>query len=288
MHRLMKLVSASVLAAALLTSLLPAAQEPKNNNVRFGMPSGAKKDPGQREDYLIERPQYVLSYNDKTKTPNWVCWRLLKRDTKKADRGGFEPDPLLPKEFMPVTTDLYTKTGFDRGHMCPSHDRSDSEENNDPTFFMTNIVPQVPNNNRVTWERLESYCRELAKKGNELHIACGPHGVGGVGENGFASKIGKDKIKITVPAHTWKVIMVLSEEGAKPSKRTRTIAVVVPNTQTVHYDWTKYRVSVRDVEELTGFNFFPDVANEIADVIEAVVDDEPVKVAAPKKKKQKE
>ena len=49
-----------------LRALLPAPmpQEPNpNRNVRFGLPGWAKSDPASRDDYLIARPQYVLSYN---------------------------------------------------------------------------------------------------------------------------------------------------------------------------------------------------------------------------------
>src|SRR5437763_1697337 len=84
------------LLAALLTISPVAAQEP-NPNVRFGMPSPAKPDPRQREDYLIARPQYVLSYNAEKRTPNWVSWRLVKGDIGKAARAPFEVDPALPR-----------------------------------------------------------------------------------------------------------------------------------------------------------------------------------------------
>ena len=57
----------------LLAAAPPGAQE-ANRNVRFGMPAPDKADPESREAYLIARPQYVLSYNARTKTPNWVCW----------------------------------------------------------------------------------------------------------------------------------------------------------------------------------------------------------------------
>src|SRR5262245_55265752 len=67
------------LLALLLAAPPPAAQEPGANpavnpNVRFGLPAPAKASPESREAYLIERPQYVLSYNAKTRTPNWVSW----------------------------------------------------------------------------------------------------------------------------------------------------------------------------------------------------------------------
>jgi endonuclease G len=53
----------------LLALPLPAQQKESNPNVRFGLP--AKADQKDRDAYLIERPQYVLSYNASTRTPNW-------------------------------------------------------------------------------------------------------------------------------------------------------------------------------------------------------------------------
>jgi endonuclease G len=98
---------------ALLLAVTPLAAQEPSANVRFGLPSPVKADPKQREDYLIERPQYTLSYNAETRRPNWVSWRLRKEDIGKADRGPFEPDPLLPKGFAMVTTHVHDGGGFD-------------------------------------------------------------------------------------------------------------------------------------------------------------------------------
>ena len=90
----------------------------------FGLPTSAKTDSAQREDYLIERPQYVLSYNAKLHRPNWVSWSLRQDDIGQSKRGSFEPDPLLPRSFGKVISHTYDGSGFDRGHMCPAQDRS--------------------------------------------------------------------------------------------------------------------------------------------------------------------
>src|SRR5205807_8159994 len=100
------------LLAALLTASPAAAQAP-NPNVRFGLPSPARPDPRQREDYLIARPQYVLRYNAEKRTPNWVCWRLRKDDIGSAARAPFEPDPDLPRAMAKVTPHDYDGSGFD-------------------------------------------------------------------------------------------------------------------------------------------------------------------------------
>ena len=100
---------------ALFLAVAPLVAQEPNRNIRFGMPSPAKPDPENREDYLIARPQYVLSYNAEKKTPNWVSWELKESDIGNAPRLPFEPDPRLPKGFSRVTTHVYDGSGFDRG-----------------------------------------------------------------------------------------------------------------------------------------------------------------------------
>jgi endonuclease G len=264
-----------VLVAA--SSLLEAQE--RNRNVQFGLPAPARHDPREHEHFLIERPQYVLSYNDKTRTPNWVCWQLRRSDLGHGQRAPFEPDPHLPPSFTTVISQVYSGSGFDRGHQCPAQDRSARQVDMDATFFMSNVVPQSPASNQQGWERLESYCRALARDGHVLYICCGPHGVGGEGLNGRRETIGR--IRVTVPAQLWKVILVLPREDAEPRKNSRAIAVVMPNDQSVGFDWTKYRVSVREVERLTGYNFFPRIPMDVAREIKAQPDDVTVHVPRP-------
>jgi endonuclease G, mitochondrial len=271
--------------ALLLLALLGAAPLPAQGpdpNARFGTPSDAKADPQQRDDYLIQRPQYTLSYNAKTRAPNWVSWRLLKADVGKAERGPFEPDPLLPPGFAKVTSHVYDGSGFDRGHMCPAKDRSASQKDCDATFYLTNVVPQSPNCNQRAWERLESYCRGLALKGHELQIISGPQGVGGEGRHGRAEEIGKGRVTVAVPAKVWKVVVVLPEEGAEPRRNTRVIAVVMPNDMEVDYDWTKYRTTAKAIEKLTGLTFFHGLAPDLAEALRGHQDEVEVKVPAPR------
>jgi endonuclease G len=281
-----------LLASALLTLPSPptAGEEGKvrgavaprhNRNIHLGMPTPARPDPEQREGYLLARPQYVLSYNARTCGPNWVSWRLVRSDIGKAERGPFEPDPLLPRSFAHVTSHVYDGSGFDRGHMCPAKDRSATQADIDATFFLTNVVPQAPNCNQKGWERLESYCRELAEKGHELYIVCGPHGVGGTGKNGPAEEIGKGRVTVVVPKKLWKVIVVLPHAGAEVRRNTRVIAVIMPNNQSVGFEWPRYRVPVRDVEKLTGYTFFRNLPADVAGALKERADDVEVRVPIP-------
>jgi endonuclease G, mitochondrial len=246
-----------------------------NINLLMGNPSQATSSAGNAENYLIARPQYALSYSKRKGIPNWVAWELNNSWMGEAHRvGKFAPDEDLPEGWERIKPSDYTGSGFDRGHMVNSEDRSRSPEDNIPTFLMTNILPQSPDNNQGPWVELEKYCRQLARSGKELFIVSGGHGQGGIGKNGLKATVGQGKV--LVPAVTWKVILVLDRPNsgvAGVDKNTRTIAVIIPNKQGIKSDpWQQYITSVKDVEKLTGYKFFNNVPADIRELIEARID----------------
>jgi endonuclease G, mitochondrial len=254
---------------------LPFNGETKGNiNLLMGNPSQATSSPGNSENYLIVRPQYALSYSKNKGIPNWVSWELNASWLGDAHRvGKFAPDEELPAGWERIKPSDYTGSGFDRGHMTNSEDRSRSPEDNIQTFLMTNIIPQSPDNNQGVWVQLENYCRQLVRSGKELFIISGGHGQGGIGKNGLKATVGHGKV--LVPAVTWKVILVLDKPNsgvAGVDRNTHTIAVIVPNKQGIKFDpWQQYITSVKDVERLTGYQFFTSIPGEIRDVIDTKI-----------------
>jgi endonuclease G, mitochondrial len=169
----------------------------------------------------------------------------------------------------------YSGSGFDRGHHTPSADRTSSVPDNSATFFMTNMMPQAPFNNQGPWEDLESYLRTLLPA-NELYIIAGGAGIGGTGANGGVTTTIANG-KVTVPAYTWKVVIVLpvgANDVDRVNKNTRVIAVIMPNNQNIGQStpWRNFRTSVDRVEGLTGFNFFSNVRPMIQNLIERKID----------------
>jgi endonuclease G, mitochondrial len=255
---------------------IPSGGETQGNlNLLMGNPSQATSSAGNSENYLLIRPQYALSYSKNKGIPNWVAWELNESWLGDAHRvGKFAPDDALPTGWERIRPSDYTGSGFDRGHMTNSEDRSRSPEDNIPTFLMTNILPQSPDNNQGPWVGLENYCRQLARSGKELFIISGGHGQGGIGKNGLRATVGQGKV--LVPAVTWKTILVLDKPNsgvAGVNKNTRTIAVIVPNKQGIKSDsWQQYLTSVKDVEKLTGYKFFTSVPADIREVINSRID----------------
>jgi endonuclease G len=242
----------------------------------MGNPSGATTNTSYPTNYYMEKTQYCLSYNRDKGTPNWTAWHLSSSWLGSATRqNDFRADATLPTGWYEVSNTDYSSTGFDRGHMCPSGDRTDNTTDNSATFLMTNMVPQAPQNNQNIWADLEDYCRSLVSAGNELYIYSGPYGSGGSGSNGGTTYTIANG-KVTVPAYVWKIIVVLpdgSNDLSRVSTSTRVIAVKIPNTQAVGSDsWGDYRVSVDALETLTGYDFLSNVSTTIQSTIESSVD----------------
>lgn len=239
------------------------------NHIELGNPSGAVASTSYPTNYLMTKPQYVMSYHRDNGEPNWVAWHLNSSwlgSTPRQDN--FRADTSLPSGWYQVSGSAYSGSGYDRGHMCPSADRTLTVADNSATFLMTNMIPQAPNNNQGPWAALEDYCRTLAGQGYEMYIYSGGYGSQGTINSGH----------VKVPARTWKVIVVLangSSDLSRVTTSTRVIAVDMTNVNSSiskTASWKTFRVSVDSIESHTGYNFLSNVSTSIQSVIEARVD----------------
>lgn len=255
-----KLLACSVTDAqsrAANTTISLTVQDPStfDDHLLLGNPSNATTDVVNENNYLMVKPQYILSYNRSRAIPNWTAWRLDSSwigSTPRQD--DFRPDTTLPSGWYQVIPQDYSGSGYDRGHMTPSGDRTRSVADNSATFLMTNMIPQLPANNQGPWEDFESYCRSLVSAGNEIYIYAGGTGTAGTIAGG----------RVTVPAATWKIAVVLpngTNDLQRINKSTRVIAISIPNQGTVNINstWRQYRTTVNEIEAQTGFNFFTKV-----------------------------
>lgn len=158
----------------------------------------------------------------------------------------------------------YTNSGFDRGHLCPSADRTRTKADNSATFLMSNMTPQSPQLNREPWARFEDYCRTLATKGYRLYIVAGQYGTGGEGSTGFASTA---KNGVVVPARSYKVIVAIPSGGMAKNVtgQTPVIALDFPNVaKTVdNKSWGTFVTTAADVEKAAGVQLFTNLPEKV-------------------------
>lgn len=246
-----------------------------NSNLLMGNPSDAQPALVMANNYLIDQSYYTESYSNTRGTPNWVSWHIDATNiTNAAPRvDNFAGYIGLPTGFYQVESNSYSGSGFDRGHNCPSADRTSSANANAATFLMTNMIPQAPNNNQQTWANLENYLREQVVAGNEVYVIMGNYGTGGTGSKGTLMKINSDRV--TVPSNVWKVAVIVpagDNDLTRVTANTRVIAVNTPNVNTTVGDWRQYRVTVRDIEKITGYNLLSNLPVAVQDAVEAKKD----------------
>jgi endonuclease G len=249
-----------------------------NSNLLFGNPSGATPNVVMNTNYLIDQGYYVESYNSTTNEPNWVSWHLDATSLGSTDRlNNFAAFSGLPGGYFQVQSNSYSFAtyGFDRGHNCPSADRTTSVDANSSTFLMTNMIPQAPQNNEKTWADLENYLREQVVAGDEVYIIMGSYGTGGTGNAGLINYITAGNAHINVPSNVWKIAVILpagNSDLSRVTATTRVLAVNTPNTNAINADWKQYIVTVKDIETATGYNLLSALPTDIQTALKSKKD----------------
>ena len=228
---------------------------------------GVPFDKDTTDDYLIIRPQYVVSYSNRLGQPNWVASELNSAWYGEVERyeGNFITDKSLPASFYKVKDGDYTNSGYDRGHLVRSEERTATVEDNKSTFLMSNIIPQTADLNRGVWLKLEYECERLCKEENkELFVVAG-----GIFHS---NKTLNDAGKVTIPDSCFKIIVVLDkgQSLANVTSSTKVIAVVMPNIAGIRTDaYDKYLTTVDRIEASTGYDFLNEISDSVEESIES-------------------
>jgi len=201
----------------------------------------------QNNQYLC-KINYAIHYRYDTKTAEYVVEHVTIEGTtgsvKRKD--DFRPDPAIPAQHQSTLKD-YAGNPYDRGHLAPAGNNTQNEEVMSESFFLSNMVPQVPNHNRGIWKQLETFVRDwVVDNGMDLYV------ISGTAYNKEYKTIGEGRVG--VPDQLWKVIVDRKEGKA--------IAFIFPNTALPVEDLPKYATTVAEVEKLTGINFMPKLPKE--------------------------
>lgn len=205
---------------------------------------------------LLANRGFVVGYDEDRGNPAWVAYRAFHTDAREAPPRPerFEPDPRTRARIHP---DLYTNSGFDRGHMAPNyaiallHGESAQAE----TFLMSNIIPQSPALNRQVWRDLEQrIIRRYTRRFEEVWVITGP----------IYPIVGKQRLhgRVAVPEACFKIILDEHDAGL------RALAFIIPQEVTGREDPAQFLTSIREIEERTGLNFLAALDEAIQDALE--------------------
>ncbi len=156
-----------------------------------------------------------------------------------------------------LTRTDYTNSGYDRGHMAPAADMKWSEKAMEESFYMSNICPQDRKLNRDDWGSLEETCRGWARKYGTVYIACGP-----IYDKKSPKRIGRNKV--AVPDRFFKVVLIYNR------KKPQAMGFLFEN-KAHHRKLENYMVTVDEIEQITGLDFFSRLPDDIENKIEAEI-----------------
>ncbi|KAF4318282.1 hypothetical protein BBO99_00005582 [Phytophthora kernoviae] len=230
---------------------------PKHEALRYGMPSDAN---------VHVRSGYVVSYDYRTRNASWVMECLTKdslRVEQETDRTNskFAVDKDVPEHFR-VHPNRYLKSGYDKGHLAPARDMSNSQGAMDESFLMTNMSPQVGVGfNRGYWARLEGFMRHLAGQYDSIYVITGPLFLPNknkrTGEYEVSYPVlGTPPDAIAVPTHFFKVVL-----GEKRGGRGfATAGFILPNKVIPeNKDLRDFQAPLDVIEKQAGLLFYDKV-----------------------------
>ena len=220
------------------------------------------------------RRNYTVCYSREQRAPLWVAapvHRAYKGDVKRVDNYDF--DPTLPVNIQITLNRSYGD--YTRGHMLGSGERTASREMNNQTFYVTNIAPQLRdgfNERGGAWNNLEYFVdRQLCA--DTLYV------VTGAIYDDFAAPDGtnikarttvnkNDNKRVGVPTAYYKALLRTKSGRTGKSvveckaSELKCAAFIIPHRPDVgHKPTVEDMISIKELERLTGVNFFANVPN---------------------------
>lgn len=196
-------------------------------------------EPGDQE---ICHTNYAVIHKCSVKAPVAVFERLtvaaMTGPAKRKDN--FRPDPTVTPNCSATLAD-YATVGrtHDRGHMAPAGNNTQNDQIMSESFFLSNMVAQVANNNRGIWKQLETWERTWATNPNaDFYIISG--GIFDTGHPVTGNGLG-------IPTRLYKIIV---------EKRSGNVqAYLMPNAALPVADLPRYQTTITAVEHATGMRF---------------------------------
>lgn len=211
---------------------------------------------------------FSIFYDEKDLIPLWVAYPVHKYYLGSADRSNaWQYDPAIPHSDQ-ANLSGGMGNGYDRGHMCPSADRTINRAANEQTFYYTNMTPQINSFNADKWMYMESMVRKWAGSGvDTLYVVTGAvlQTQGGSESVKYVNNK-NDGRKIAVPNYYYKVLLKITR--STDPVRYKAIGFWFRHAAASGNPTVSDAKTVREVEELTGLDFFPNLDREIQDRVE--------------------
>ena len=200
---------------------------------------------------------YTTFYDPETYTSLWVAYPLAAHhmgENKRPSGWNFNPQ-LSISDQVNLCSRSYN-LDYSRGHLIPNASRNGNREMQVQTFYVTNSVPQIQNGlNGGIWQRLESALQGVARQ-QTIYIVTGvafeKHGE--VSATTYTTA--KDDTKyIRVPNYFYKVVLKVKSDELGAVVDAAAVGFWFDH-RSYSDSFEKYAVSVDQIEQWTGFDYF--------------------------------
>lgn len=228
---------------------------------------------------------YSLEYDKSMYHSRWVAFRFdgdtRARNVSRQDN--FQDDPDLSSDLRIGSSGFGGP--YNRGHLCASADRLYSTEANSQTFYMSNMSPQYSNFNQGYWVTLEGLVQSLGRDvsfADTLYVVKG----GTVQEDQIITRVSRSNGKqVAVPQYYFMALLkikngVYSSIAFWMEHKNYTDSEYSYEHQASISEIATNAISVNELEELTGINFFPnlpDTNNSTPSQTEEVIESQLIK-----------
>ena len=212
---------------------------------------------------------YTHLYDKSTYTSLWTAYHLNSSHMgsySRPDNWSFSPS--IGQSAQVNLTNRSYNDSYSRGHLIPNASRNGIKNMQLQTFYVTNSVPQIQDNfNGGIWQKLEAALQDIAER-EEIYIVTGVC-FNKVGESKTMkyTSAKDDTKKVPVPNYFYKVALKVNTSGGKV-----TSASAVGfwfEHKTYNDSYTNYAVSVDQIEQWTGFDFFVNLPDSVESSAEA-------------------
>ena len=201
---------------------------------------------------------YSFAWSQKDLVSVWMAYPLCKTYTDKVvDRtDAWNYDPILGPELSCAPFSGYAGD-YARGHQVPSADRLCCREANEQTFYGTNIIPQLNEHNEGIWSNLENRIREIANASDTTYVVTGC-----VVDGSKEITTDSDGKNITVPVAYFKAVLRYKKGDANVWTGA---GFYTEHKNYLHNSANLKAVSmsIDELEEMTGHDFFVNLAGKI-------------------------
>ena len=208
---------------------------------------------------------YSLEWSYRDMANRWTCYQMHSGNMEiNADRSkNFYPDPDIPEQYRTIDND-YKKSGFSRGHLCPSADRRCSEDQNQQTFYLSNIQPQYQAHNDGIWLKLENKIRDWAADCDTLYVVKAAT----IRSDQLLPEkcIGSSKRELIVPKYFYMAVLAYDKKTDK--YRAMGLWTLHQSERDSNTNLGDYAITIDRLEELTGIDFFCNLPDDKEDEVE--------------------